>query len=328
MKGVRKFSAASAAVILAATLGLTGAVEAGPVRVGHSTWVGNGPLYIAQEMGYFTEEGVEFNDINIGDVKLRFAAAAAGEIDIILTTPDAAMLYLREGDEYQLVIGADTSVGGDGIVSTKDIASIEDLRGKQVAFNEGSTSHFLISTLLKEHGMTMSDIVPVNMDPGDAGGAMIAEQVDAAVTWEPWLTKARNSGNAHVLWSTADRPDFIIDYVIVRKGFIEDHPEDVAAFVRAWYKAVDFYNNNRDEAIAIAAKGTGDWLSDPAVFAETLAGVAYYDRERNHEIFGTRENPGSILPLVEATIAAWSEAGLLQTEIDPMKIINWDFVNE
>lgn len=328
MKGIQKFTAVSVAALLAVTLGAAGPSEAGPVRVGHSTWVGNGPLYIAQAQGYFADEGIEFEDINIGDLKLRFAAAAAGEIDVILTTPDTVMLYLKQGDEYQLVIGADTSVGGDGIVAANDVTTIQDLKGKQVAFNEGSTSHFLLSVLLKENGMSIADIVPVNMDPGDAGGAMIAGQVDAAVTWEPWLTKAKESGNAHILFDTSERPDFITDYVIVRKEFIENHPEDVAGFVRAWYKAVDFYNANKDEAIAIAAKGTGDWLSDPATFAETMAGVAYYDRARNHEIFGTRENPGSILSLVNTTVDIWKDAGLLQTDIDPMKVINWDFVNE
>jgi len=303
-----------------------GPAEAGPVRVGHSTWVGNGPLYIARDKGYFEEAGIDFQDVNIGDLKLRFAAAAAGEIDIILTTIDAMVLYLKQGDEYLIVTGADTSAGGDGIVSTKEIGSITDLKGKKVAFNEGSTSQFLLDVLLSENGMSESDVVPVNMDPGDAGAALIAGQVDAAVTWEPWLTKAKNSENGKILFDTKNREDFITDYVIVRKEFLAEHPDDVAAFVRAWYKAIDFYKANPKEAVDIMAQGSGDWLSDPAVFAETMAGVKFYDRDRSMQIFGTKDKPGPIVALTQSALDVWKGLGRLQTDVDPAKIINWDFV--
>lgn len=323
-----KLSALGAALALGitTTVGLAGGADAGTVRVGHSTWVGNGPLYIARDKGYFAENGVDFEDINIGDLKLRFAAAAAGEIDVILTTIDAMTLYLKQGDEYVLVTGADTSAGGDGIVSTKDIADIKGLKGKKVAFNEGSTSQFLLDVLLSENGMSESDIVAVNMDPGDAGAALIAGQVDAAVTWEPWLTKAKNSPNGKILFDTTNRQDFITDFVIVRKEFLKEHPEDVAGFVKAWYKGVDFYLANQKDAIDIMAKGSGDWLADPAVFAETMAGVRFYDRARSMSIFGTKDKPGPIVALTQSALDVWKKLGNLQTDVDPMKIISFDYV--
>ncbi len=314
------------AAMAVAALGFAGAAEAGPVRVGHSTWVGNGPLYIARDKGYFADEGVDFQDINIGDLKLRFAAAAAGEIDIILTTIDTMVLYLKNGDEYVLLTGADTSAGGDGIVATKDINSIQDLKGKKVAFNEGSTSQFLLDVILSENGMSEDDLVPVNMDPGDAGAALIAGQVDAAVTWEPWLTKAKNSDNAHILFDTKDRQDFITDFVMVRKEFLAEHPDDVAGFVKAWYKALDYYKANPKEAIDVMAQGSGDWLSDPAVFAETMAGVIFYDRDRSMQIFGTKDKPGPIVALTQSAIDVWKKLGRMQTEVDPTKVISWDYV--
>ena len=44
------------------------------------------------------------------------------------------------------------------------------------------------------------------------------------------------------------------------------------------------------------ARNVGGWLEDPAVFAETLKGVRFYDAERNREYFGTPEEPGPDLP--------------------------------
>ena len=326
MKQFGKRVAALAGATVLATIGMTGIAAAGPVRVGHSTWVGNGPLYIARDKGYFEEQGVDFQDINIGDLKLRFAAAAAGQLDIILTTIDTVVLYLKTGDEYVVVTGADTSAGGDGIVATKDINSLADLKGKKVAFNEGSTSQFLLDVLLSENGMQESDLTPVNMDPGDAGAALIAGQVDAAVTWEPWLTKAKNSENGHILFDTTNRQDFITDFVIVRKEFLAEHPDDVAGFVKAWYKALEYYKANPDDAISVMAQGSGDWLSDPAVFAETMAGVKFYDRARSIELFGTKDKPGPIVALTQSAIDVWKGLGRMQTDVDPMNIINFDIV--
>jgi NitT/TauT family transport system substrate-binding protein len=226
-----------------------------------------------------------------------------------------------------LLTGADTSAGGDGIVSTKDLNSIKDLKGKKVAFNEGSTSQFLLDVLLSENGMAESDVVAVNMDPGDAGAALIAGQVDAAVTWEPWLTKAKNSDNGKILFDTTNRQDFITDFVLVRKQFLAEHPQDVAGFVKAWYKAVDFYKANPKESIDIMAKGSGDWLSDPVVFAGTMAGVKFYDRARSMQIFGTKDKPGPIVALTQSALDVWKPLGRLQTDVDPMKIISFDYVN-
>jgi NitT/TauT family transport system substrate-binding protein len=326
MKQFGKRVAALAGATVLATIGMTGIAAAGPVRVGHSTWVGNGPLYIARDKGYFEEQGVDFQDINIGDLKLRFAAAAAGQLDIIMTTIDTVVLYLKTGDEYVVVTGADTSAGGDGIVATKDINSLADLKGKKVAFNEGSTSQFLLDVLLSENGMQESDLTPVNMDPGDAGAALIAGQVDAAVTWEPWLTKAKNSDNGHILFDTTNRQDFITDFVIVRKEFLAEHPDDVAGFVKAWYKALEYYKANPDDAISVMAQGSGDWLSDPAVFAETMAGVKFYDRARSIELFGTKDKPGPIVALTQSAIDVWKGLGRMQTDVDPMNIIDFDIV--
>jgi NitT/TauT family transport system substrate-binding protein len=236
------------------------------------------------------------------------------------------VLYLKNGDEYVLLTGADTSAGGDGIVSTKEIPDIKGLKGKKVAFNEGSTSQFLLDVLLSENGMSESDVVPVNMDPGDAGAALIAGQVDAAVTWEPWLTKAKNSENGKILFDTTNRQDFITDFVLVRKEFLAEHPDDVKGFVKAWYKAVDDYKADPKGAVEIMAKGSGDWLSDPAVFAETMAGVKFYDRERSMQIFGTKDNPGPIVKLTQSALDVWKPLGRLQTDVDPMKIISFDYV--
>ena len=72
------------------------------------------------------------------------------------------MLKYRPQFCFKAVAALDDSHGGDGVLVGKDVKSLQELKGKAVAVNEGSTSQFWLSYLLKKHGMSMSDITVQN----------------------------------------------------------------------------------------------------------------------------------------------------------------------
>ena len=115
------------------------------VRIAHSTWVGYGPLYIAQDKGLFKKNGVDVDLVVMEDPKERFPTMMADKIQMIASTVDTALLYLKKPDDFQYVVAIDDSNGGDGIVANKDIKTIADLKGKKVAVNEGSVSQFYLN---------------------------------------------------------------------------------------------------------------------------------------------------------------------------------------
>lgn len=317
------------AVIFMAAGGLiSGHTVAEPLRIGHSTWVGYGPFYIAQEKGYYTDEGIEVELSVIEDTSARMAAMNAGHTEALATTIDTMPLYLTADIRMQYVFTLDDSTGGDGIVANKDITSIEDLRGKRVAFNAGTVSEFYITYLLGEAGMSAADIEHVNMDQADAGAAFVAERVDAAITWEPWLSRARDTEHGHVLIDTSENPGLIVDVLLAPVEVIEARVDDFRALYRAWNRAVDFVKTNPDEAHEIMARGVGGWLEDPAVFAETLAGVSYYDQERNEAFWGTRENPGAMRETVAAALGIWAGVDRLRIDVEAMDLINFEVVGQ
>lgn len=317
------------AVIFMAAGGLiSGQSVAEPLRIGHSTWVGYGPFYIAQEKGFYTEEGIEVELSVIEDTSARMAAMNAGHTEALATTIDTMPLYLTDDIRMQYVFTLDDSTGGDGIVANKDITSIEGLRGKRVAYNAGSVSEFYITYLLGEAGMSTDDIEHVDMDQADAGAAFVAERVDAAVTWEPWLSRARDTEHGHVLIDTSENPGLVVDVLLAPVEVIEARTDDFRALYRAWNRAVDFVKTNPDEAHEIMARGVGGWLEDPAVFAETLAGVSYYDQERNEAFWGTREKPGAMRETVAAALEIWAGVDRLRIDVEAIDLINFDVVGQ
>ena len=224
------------------------------------------------------------------------------------------------------MLALDDSAGGDAIVARKEIKSVKDLKGKKVAFAEGSVSQFFLNVLLKESGLSQKDIDAVNMKPGDAGAAFVAEKVDAAVTWEPWVTKSKGTAHGHVLVDSSKTPGLITDVLIFRRDVIAKRPKDIQGVVHAWNKAVAYWEKNPAEANEIMAKGLGDWLKDPKVFAETLSGVRFYNREANVKFVGTAQQPGDMYKVVQNAIDIWAGFGRLQTKVTAKDLVNHSFV--
>jgi NitT/TauT family transport system substrate-binding protein len=300
--------------------------RADTVKIAHSTWVGYGPLYIARDKGMFKQNGVDVDLIVMEDPKERFPTLMADKIQMIASTVDTALLYLKKPNDFQYVVAIDDSNGGDGIVAIKDIKTIADLKGKKVAVNEGSVSEFYLNVLLAKAGLKESDLNTVNMTAGDAGGAFVAKRVEAAVTWEPWLSKGKSTDFGHLLVDSSTTPGLITDVLIVKTDWANAHQKDIAAIVKSWNEAVAYYRANPDESISIMAKGVGGWLKDPKDFKETLPGIKFYGADDNKAFFGTKAKPGPLSTTVQDAIDVWSGHGKMQVKVTPADLINYSYV--
>jgi NitT/TauT family transport system substrate-binding protein len=294
-----------------------------PLKIGLVTWLGYGPFYIAQEKGFFKENGVEVTFERIEDDSARRAAIAAGQLDGIALTLDA-MIALRSKDiPLKTVMAIDASNGGDGIVAVQSIAKIEDLKGHEVAFPLGLPSHFFLYSVLKEHGMSVKDIKPVYMDADQAGTAFAAGKIDAAVTWEPWLSKAREVGHGHVLVDSRSYPGQIADVLFMREEVIAQRPQEIEGLIRAWYKAVDYVRDNPAESKAIMARSFG--LPEETVEL-LLPGIRLEGRQGNQAAFGGGQQPGYLYSLYDRVSDAWMTEGVIQKRDTSDKGLYPDFV--
>lgn len=290
------------------------AAQADALKLAHSTWVGYGPFYIAQEKGFFAEEGVEIELTIMESTPLKMGAFMAGQVDIVASTADEFPTYMRAGKPLKYILAVDNSNGGDGVVANKDIASIAGLKGRSVAFEEGSVSQFFINALLRREGLSQSDVEMINMTATDAGLAFTAGRVDAAVTWEPHLSQGAATDHGKILVNSAETPGLIVDVVAVLDSTAADHTAELQGFVRAWQRALDYLQTNPDESYQIMADGVGGWLEDPNEFRAAATGIEYLDIARNVEMFGTPEAPGVLSQTINDAIAIWDGLGRIKIE--------------
>ena len=313
--------------ITAATL-MTAAVSqvahAEPLRIGYLIWVGYGPLFVAEEKGFFAEEGLEVELIDMAVHEASYAGLFAGQIDAVGATVDDMLPRYDPEDPYVCVMALDESFGADGILATNDIQSIADLEGKVVGRAATTVSQFFLNVLLRDAGLSEADIEPVELGAEDAGNAFLMQEIDAAVTWEPFLTLGGQSEHGHVLADSSETPGLIVDCLVAKTGIFEERLADFQALARAWDAAVQYIEAHAEEAVEIMARHLGGWLEDPAVFAETLEGVRFTDAARNRELFGTPEAPGQIYQTSQYAIDIWTSLGMLDLELAPADVIRHD----
>jgi NitT/TauT family transport system substrate-binding protein len=317
MNAPQRFAGMITALLV--TAGAGQAADAEPLRIAYVVWVGYGPLFLAQEKGFFADEGVEVHMINTEGG--HWEAVLDGQVDALGTSINSMPMHYLPDQETVCVLALEDSLGGDGILASKDIHSIADLKGRTVAFQELTVQQFYLNVLLNEAGLSEADIEPVPLDGQDAGEAFMLQEVAAAVTYEPWLTQGKTMAHGHLLADSSQHPGLIVGCLATPAATFKDRKADFRALARAWARAVDYVEAHPDEANAIMARSVGGWLEDPAVFAETLKGVRFYDEQRNREYFGTPESPGQIYDTAQKIIDVWTSLGVLKAHVTPADII-------
>jgi NitT/TauT family transport system substrate-binding protein len=313
-------TAAAALAVMAVT---AASASADTMRLGMTTWVGYGPLFLARDLGYFKDLGLDVDLRIIEESSLYMAAVAGGDLDGAASTVDEIMKYRSDDLCFKYVLALDDSHGGDGVLTQANVTSLKDLKGTTVALNEGTISEFWFTILLSKEGMTLNDVTVANMTSDDAAAAFLAGSVPAAVTWEPHLTSVKKSGKGKVLIDSSTTPGLIVDVVALTCDYIKDHADAVKALVKGYYKAVDYIKTNPEDAYRIMAKGVGGYLEKPEDFAEAAKGVRYYDYDRNKEFFGSSE----AADLVKYAQDIWGKQGKLKMEINAETLLDTSFID-
>lgn len=290
-----------------------------PFRVGFNTWVGYGPFYIAQEKGYFNEVGLKVELERIEGTGERRAAIIAGRLDAMGSTVDDLLVGSDQGVKARCILLVDESAGADGIVANKEINTVNSLKGKRVAVQPGFVNHFFLLYILDKHSIDPKEISIVPMEPDKAGIAFINGEVDAAVTWEPYLTKARERQNAHVLVDTNSEKHIIVDIFAVSEKALNERQDDVKKFIAAYFKALDFYLKHPDEGTVIISQKMGLNISETN---DMLSGVHFITKEENKTMF----KKGELIQVIKKADQLWLKAGFTKKSQKVENLIDAAFI--
>jgi len=296
----------------------------GTIHIASSTWTGYAIIYLANSKGIWKSYGLNVNFKDVEDPNDRFIALTAGRLEGMASTVDAFARQQSNGVPAIEVFPIDASVGGDGILAKNTIQTVADLKGKTVAVNQGSVSEWFLAQVLKDKGLSLSDVKEQNMKSGEAGAAFVASKVDVAVTWEPWLSKAKVRQDGHVLVSSKEYPDLIMDSFAFRKDFIQKYPDTVKDFMKAYYDAYNWMQQNQTEALKIIGDAVGESADD--VKAD-LGTMTLFDLSKGKEVMGTSSSHGKIYDNVKAAADFWKSQKAIDNAVNPSDAVDPSFIN-
>ncbi len=223
--------------------------ETEPIVVEFTNWWGDFTLIIAQQQGLFEKYGVKVQPKYYDVFSRAIPDFAAGQIDGGLFAIGDAINVSRHGGAKVVAIYDNGSF--NTVVSTPEIFQIDDLEGKRVGVQIGTTYELLINEMLRSAGLSMSDVTLVNITPEEVP-ANLGKTIDAGFIYEPYTSQALAEGNTLLLKST----QFIglyPDVIVFRSEIVENRPDDIRAFLKAWFEAVEFRKQNPQQARQIVA---------------------------------------------------------------------------
>lgn len=230
---------------------------AAPVRLGVVNWIGYGPIYCAAANGDYRKYGADVRLVTFSDNSLMSGALQGGEIEASTLTYDQVILASAKGWRLKVVMPLDYSVGGDAIISTAAITSLQDLRGRKVAFQSLSPSDFLLGYALAQAGLSEKDVRPVNSTPEGVVSIMATGAVDAGVTYQPSVSMILKLGGGkryHVLLSSREARGMITDVLVLKDNTIASNPKLVEALIRGTLDGLAFMQHEPGRALALIGK--------------------------------------------------------------------------
>lgn len=223
-------------------------------------WIGwkeiidaNGGLS-TQPGSIYDKLGIKVNISVINDATQSSNAMIKGNLDAagytINRTAFLSTKFKEAGMDVIMPYITNYSNGGDGIIASSKIKTVEDLVDAKIGVPEFSEAHTLVvwfvnqSDLSKDQKQKIIDNLIMFETPDEAAKAFFAGELDVAATWEPYLTQAKNMTDAHIFFSTASSSSLVMDGILFNKEFAENNSEVVNKFIQGALEASDLYETD------------------------------------------------------------------------------------
>lgn len=294
-----------------------------PLVVASSPWPGFAPHYVALEKEFFQEEGILVEDSYFQIATDVNTALLAGRVDLAWTgVPDMVMMAERD-PSLRLIALSDYSDGADGILA-RNVSQAQDLKGKKVAWEELPLQALLLRKYLETDGLTEADITLLTMPAAEAATAFASKQVDVAVTYEPWLSKAAQEGQGEIVFSSKNT-NIIPVGLVAKENVIEQRKDEILAFLRAIDKGVQFVRQSPDEMAEITAQKLGVTAEEIPALLET---VRIFDMQENATIAFNAEDPLNVINSIEFAVKTSQELELISQPIEASTLYDDSLVKD
>lgn len=232
------------------------------VRIAGVTYLGDLPTTIADEGNLFRAQGldatVQYNES--GHENLRRLRAGDTDFALMALTPIVLdrMADATPGRDDDPVILASlvhsTRLNAVVPAPAAGIEQPEDLKGRRVALPKGTSAEFVWWLFAQFHGFDPGAVQLLDMPVSKIAGALRDGETDAAVVWEPWLSRLRQS-TPDPLRVMDGSNIYTAQWVLVsQRARARAHPEQARAILAAYREAIERIGQDPNAAIRTYAR--------------------------------------------------------------------------
>ena len=233
-------------------------------EVAHSVFYA--PQYVALELGFFEEEGLDVEIFNANGADKVMAALLSGDAEVGLMGPEASIYVYNGGQEnYAINFAQLTKRDGSFIVSRKPIENftLDMLKGKSIlGGRKGGMPEMTLEYTLRKAGLIVGRddetvinhngvLVRTDIQFAAMAGAFTSGEGDFTTLFEPTATAMEKEGKCYVLASVGELSGEVpyTAYSSLKK-YINDNEKTLEKFTRAFYKALKWVHNHTAKEIA------------------------------------------------------------------------------
>ncbi len=258
------------------------------------------------------DQGIKLELVDDGaDYEARLRALKRGQAQMAVFTIDALVAQSYAfGDAPATVVSViDETYGADAIVAYKQgVPSLSALNDgtARVALTPSSPSEFLTRVAIAEFGLNDMPKRWLQQDGAEAvyNSMRKAKRTDrrAFVMWEPFVSKALQDPDAHVLFDSSQLSGYIVDVLVVERQFLLDHPDVVQNVVEASLRSLYTYQARPDgmvDLVVADAKSGGEKLSNDQA-RSIVQGIRWRNTLENYTHMGLAQRQPGILHLEDS----------------------------
>ena len=230
------------------------------ITIGYSALRISLPVFVAQEKGFFADEGLNINLERFDTAQPLMSSLVAGNIPIAGYTalPITYNAMLRSETELYFVTSMleDQQHRISYLIVPTDTSqdfSISDLKGKKIGILPTVAYKAWIEEILRKNNVDLSEVEIVQIAPALSPSALESKQVDALFTNDPAATTVLQQKIGRLLSREVEVPKYLGEPFLfgsfnIRKDFADANPEITKKVISAMNKAVKFVNSNPTEA--------------------------------------------------------------------------------
>jgi NitT/TauT family transport system substrate-binding protein len=224
----------------------SGSVE--EITLGAPALETNALVYVAEDQGYFKKNG-----LNVTFKKYDSGGAAVpgllkNETDLALASEFVVVNTIFKKGEVR-TLGSIDKFENMFVIARKDrgIEKITDLRNRTFGVPEGTIADFYLGRYLNLHNLKLSDVTFVNIRPDHSAEALAAGNVDAVVTWHPYLDRMSDRYTDRLVVWPIQSSQLTYWNVVSRTDWADSHQDTIDRFLLSIAQASEFTTNQPQE---------------------------------------------------------------------------------